>query len=104
MGKNILNKIKIKKLKKIKVLEGNIMHVLKKDELKNWSFKEAYFSKIKFNKVKAWKYHKKMTLNLVVPSGKVKFIFYNPENLEHQFLKYLTYFQYLNQLNEFFVE
>lgn len=87
MGKNILNKIKVKKLKKIKVLEGNIMHVLKKDELKNWSFKEAYFSKIKFNKVKAWKYHKKMTLNLVVPSGKVKFIFYNPENKKFKLIK-----------------
>lgn len=53
------------------------MHVLKKGELKNWSFGEAYFSKIKFNKIKAWKCHKKMILNLAVPIGKVKFVFYS---------------------------
>ena len=53
------------------------MHVLKSAELKNWIFKEAYFSKIKFGKVKAWRYHLKMTLNLVVPHGKVKFVFYS---------------------------
>ena len=51
------------------------MRFLKKNELKNWTFGEAYFSKIKFNKIKAWKYHSKMTLNLAVPHGKVKFVF-----------------------------
>ena len=45
------------------------MRVLKKNELKNWTFGEAYFSKIKFNKIKAWKYHSKMMLNLAVPHG-----------------------------------
>ena len=79
MGKNILDKIKIVPLKIIKVKSGNVMHILKKKELKNWNFAEAYFSKIKFNKVKAWKQHKKMTLNLSVPYGKVKFVFYSHE-------------------------
>ena len=55
------------------------MHVLKSVELKNWIFKEAYFSKIKFGKVKAWNYHLKMTLNLAVPYGKVKFVFYSEQ-------------------------
>ena len=77
MGKNILSSIKIKSLKIIKLHSGNVMHVLKKGELNNWSFGEAYFSKIKFNKIKAWKCHKKMMLNLVVPIGKVKFVFYS---------------------------
>ena len=79
MGKNILDKIKIVPLKIIKVKSGNVMHILKKKELKNWNFAEAYFSKIKFNKFKAWKQHKKMTLNLSVPYGKVKFVFYSHE-------------------------
>ena len=79
MKKNILNKIKITPLKIINVPSGDVMHGLKKKELKKtWSFGEAYFSKIKYKKVKAWKYHKKMTLNFVVPYGKVKFVFYLP--------------------------
>ena len=82
MGKKLLDKIKITPLKIVKLSSGNIMHILKKNELKNWTFGEAYFSKIKFNKVKAWKYHLKMTLNLAVPLGKVKFVFYSQqENL-----------------------
>ena len=41
---------------------------------------EAYFSKIKYGKIKAWKFHLKMTLNLVVPKGRVKFVFYSKED------------------------
>ena len=77
MGKKLLDKIKVTLLKVIKLPTGNIMRVLKKNELKNWTFGEAYFSKIKFNKIKAWKYHSKMMLNLAVPHGKVKFVFYS---------------------------
>ena len=77
MGKKLLDTIKVTPLKIIKLPIGNIMRVLKKNELKNWTFGEAYFSKIKFNKIKAWKCHLKMTLNLVAPYGKVKFVFYS---------------------------
>ena len=77
MGENSLDKIKITPLKIIKQSKGDIMHILKKDELNNWNFSEAYFSKIKYNKIKAWKLHLKMILNLVVPRGKVKFVFYS---------------------------
>ena len=77
MGKKLLDKIKVTPLKIIKSSTGNIMRFLKKNELKNWTFGEAYFSKIKFNKIKAWKYHSRMTLYLAVPHGKVKFVFYS---------------------------
>ena len=80
MNINTSDKIKVKNLKIIKLHTGNIMYILKKNELKKWNFKEAYFSKVKFGKIKAWKYHKKMTLNLVVPLGRVKFVFYFPED------------------------
>ena len=79
MGKAVLKKIKITPLKIKKVSLGNVMHALKKKELNKLSFGEAYFSKIKFNKIKAWKCHLKMTLNLIVPHGKVKFVFYSEE-------------------------
>ena len=80
MDKTNLKKIKIKTLKTIKLSEGNIMHVMKKNKTQKFVFGEAYFSKIKFCKVKAWKFHKRMTLNLVVPYGKVKFVFYSKQN------------------------
>ena len=80
MDKKKLKKIKIKSLKIIKLSEGNIMHVIKNNKNKKFIFGEAYFSKIKFGKVKAWKFHKKMKLNLVVPCGKVKFVFYSKQN------------------------
>ena len=64
----------------VKSSEGNIMHILKKNQLQGWAFGEAYFSKIKFGKIKPWRCHKKMTLNLAVPYGKVKFVFYSPRD------------------------
>ena len=87
MDKKLLDKIKIKSLKIIRLPEGDIMHVLKKSELKNWNFNEAYFSKIKFNKIKAWKFHLKMTLNLTVPYGKVKFVFYSVRDGQFRVIK-----------------
>ena len=80
MGKKILKKIKIQKLKIIKIPAGNIMRILKKKNLTKGGFGEAYFSKIKFRSIKAWKYHKKMFLNLTVPVGKVKFVFYSEKD------------------------
>ena len=61
--------------------------ILKNVELKNWSFGEAYFSKIKFGKIKAWKLHSKMTLNLIVPVGKVKFVFYSVRDGQFRVIK-----------------
>ena len=80
MGKKILDKIKVTPLKIIKLSAGNIMHALNKNELKNKNFGEAYFSKIKHGKIKAWKYHLKTALNLVVPYGMVKFVFYSKKD------------------------
>ena len=70
----------IKKLKIFELNEGNVLHALKDNESEFYGFKEAYFSSIKNNKIKAWKRHLKMTMNLVVPVGKVQFIFYDYEN------------------------
>ena len=56
------------------------MRILKKKNLTKGGFGEAYFSKIKFRSIKAWKYHKKMFLNLTVPVGKVKFVFYSEKD------------------------
>jgi len=77
VNKARFNKVVKTKLKIIKNYNGNIMHILKKSDKSFSKFGEAYFSKIKFKKIKGWKLHKKMKLNLVVPKGKVRFIFFD---------------------------
>ena len=75
-----LNQIKGVFLTKEKIINndaGNILHAIKKNSVGFSSFGEAYFSNIKKNSVKAWKKHKKMTLNLIVPIGEVHFKLYD---------------------------
>jgi dTDP-4-dehydrorhamnose 3,5-epimerase len=72
-----LKKIKFFEKKIIKNSKGNVMHFIKCSD-KNYSkFGEVYFTWIKKKEFKGWKYHKKMHMNLTVPIGNVKFIFYD---------------------------
>ena len=72
-----MNQIIIKPLKKINMEEGDVLHALKSSEVEFHGFKEAYFSTIKKNKIKAWKRHLMMTMNLIIPVGRVQFNFYD---------------------------
>tara|TARA_X000001036_G_scaffold439778_1_gene492259 strand:- start:928 stop:1350 length:423 start_codon:yes stop_codon:yes gene_type:complete len=72
-----LDKILVHPLKEINLADGDVLHALKQSDQGYKNFGEVYFSKIKFNAVKAWKFHKKMSLNLVVPIGNVKFVFFD---------------------------
>jgi len=73
----IETKIKVYPLKKVKTKGGDIYRIIDKNSKGFNGFSETYFSWINYGKVKAWKYHTKMTMNLVVPLGKVKFIFFD---------------------------
>ena len=75
MGSVIFNKIIVRPLKRIPVLGGDVLQVLKNTDDSYKNFGEAYFTFINYGAIKAWKKHLKMTLNLVVPFGNVKFIF-----------------------------
>ena len=70
-----LNNIKEIKLKIFQNKKGNILRGFRKSKSIKFPFSEIYFSRIKYNKIKGWKYHTKMTMELFVPIGKVKFIF-----------------------------
>ena len=67
-------------LKHIILEKGDVLHALKATEDTYFGFGEAYFSQIKYGLVKGWKRHNKMTLNLVVIHGKVKFVVYDEVN------------------------
>ena len=58
----ILNKPKVEKI-------GN------NKDFEEFNFKEAYFSSIDFNFIKGWKMQLKMSSNICVPTGNVKFTF-----------------------------
>jgi len=64
-------------LRVIPVDEGNVMHGIKNSDNGFIKFGEAYFSFIKKNRVKAWKKHSLMQLNLIVPKGLVLFVFFD---------------------------
>lgn len=57
--------------------QGNILHGMKRSDPGYVDFGEAYFSTVYKGEIKAWKKHKLMTLNLIVPEGTVKFVVYD---------------------------
>ena len=66
--------IKINPQKIISMNDGDIMHAMKASDQSFIDFGEAYFSMIRPKTIKAWKMHLSMTLNIVVPIGKVRFV------------------------------
>ena len=72
---NLLDQIRVTSLQKIPTPGGDVWHALKSTEESFHGFGEAYFSWVQFNSIKAWKQHLRMTMNLVVPIGTVRFVF-----------------------------
>lgn len=75
MGTVTLNDIRVTPLKKFPAVGGNVFHAMKENDIGFAGFGEAYFSWINTGAIKAWKRHKTMTMNLVVPYGQVRFVF-----------------------------
>ena len=75
-------------LNNIEVKGGNVLHALKQSDHGFMGFGEAYFSSIDYLSIKAWKKHTEMTLNLIVPIGRIRFVIYDNRNndiKEHKF-------------------
>lgn len=64
-------------LKHIIVPKGDIYHALKSTDEGYVGFGEAYFSQIEHGEAKGWKRHNRMTLNIIVPVGSIKFVIYD---------------------------
>lgn len=62
-------------LKRISHQKGDIYHALRTSDNGYTSFGEAYFTTIVGGETKGWKKHLRMTMNLVVPVGLVRFYF-----------------------------
>lgn len=64
-------------LKIIPTPKGEVMHALKRSETSFVDFGEAYFSNVLHKEIKGWKKHTRMTLNLVVPVGEIRFVIFS---------------------------
>jgi len=64
-------------LKQIYHPKGDVFHGMKKSDPGFTDFGEAYFSTVHPGEVKPWKKHLRMTLNLVVPVGKIRFVMHD---------------------------
>jgi dTDP-4-dehydrorhamnose 3,5-epimerase len=69
--------VKLFPLKHIAMPGGNIFHAMKNSDAGYDGFGEAYFSTIEPSVIKAWKRHNRMTLNLIVPVGTIRFVIYD---------------------------
>lgn len=75
MGRISLNDILITPLARIETVGGDVLHAMKQSDAGYAGFGEAYFSWVAVGAVKAWKRHTRMTMNVVVPVGQVRFVF-----------------------------
>lgn len=68
-------------LKQIYHPKGDVFHAMRKSDMGFTGFGEAYFSTIHAGDIKPWKKHLRMTLNLIVPVGKIRFVLYDDRTL-----------------------
>ena len=59
--------------------KGDVFHAMKEGDIGFYGFGEAYFSTVNQDCIKGWKKHLRMTLNLVVPVGKVEFVIFDED-------------------------
>ncbi len=86
VGRVMIKEVVITKLDIIETLGGSVMHAMKESSAGYAGFGEAYFSQVDKGAIKAWKRHKEMTLNLVVPVGEIRFVLFDDrEVLNTQF-------------------
>ena len=81
----IIDGIKLSPLKQIAAPGGNVFHAMKNSDEGYNGFGEAYFSNIEPKAIKAWKRHKEMTLNLIVPIGTIRFVIYDDRKVSTSF-------------------
>ncbi len=64
-------------LRRIAHPRGDVLHALKRSAPGFVGFGEAYFSTMLAGEIKGWKRHRRVTLNLVVPVGKIRFVIHD---------------------------
>jgi len=74
---NAINGVILTPLKIIKNPLGDVYHGMKSSDIGFNGFGETYLSTVNYDIIKPWKKHLKMTLNLIVPVGKIRFVLFD---------------------------
>lgn len=69
--------VQLSPLKRISHPLGDVFHGMKSSDSSFSGFGEAYFSTVKYGAIKGWKKHLRMTLNLIVIMGEVRFVLFD---------------------------
>ena len=77
MGVILINNVTLSPLKIVEVEGGDVLHAMKKDDIGFDGFGEAYFSNVNYKIIKAWKKHREMTMNIIVPIGEIRFVLFD---------------------------
>ncbi len=77
IGKIMISGVIKTPLKQFEDDRGKVMHMLRCDDPHFREFGEVYFSWICSGATKAWKLHKKLTMNFAVPVGSIKLVLYD---------------------------
>jgi dTDP-4-dehydrorhamnose 3,5-epimerase len=77
MTKPTIDGVQLTPLKRFNNPKGNVSHAMKKSDLGFAGFGEAYFTTILPGLIKGWHKHLRMTMNLVVPVGKTRFVLFD---------------------------
>ena len=75
--KSFIQGVEIIKKNQIVDDRGVILHMLRVDDKNYKKFGEIYFSTVNPNKIKAWHFHKLMTLNYAIVHGSIKLVLYD---------------------------
>lgn len=70
---NPLSPVIVTPLRRVEHPKGDVFHGMKASDAGYAGFGEAYFTTIVLGETKGWKQHRRMTMNLVVPQGMVRF-------------------------------
>ena len=73
-------------LRRIQTSQGEVRHALKVTDQGFAGFGEVYFSEVIGGKIKGWKRHRRMTMNLVVVIGTVRFILHDGAELRRHYV------------------
>ena len=73
----MIHDVVIKPLNIVPVSGGDVFHALKSSDKEFAGFGEAYFSSVESGAIKAWKRHRYMWLNIVVPIGRIHFVLFD---------------------------
>lgn len=74
MDAPVIEGVLLTPLRRIANPKGDILHVLKSSAPGFKGFAEAYFSTVLPGITKGWKRHRRVTLNIAVPVGRIRFV------------------------------